>query len=323
MSRLTNVKLRQLKDTFPRLKFKINFPLSKIAYFKIGGPAEAMVKAKTRQDLVELIQFCQKQDIKYTILGSASNVIISDQGVTGLVILVAHDNFHVVENFPDKATVLADSGLSMSSLVKQTVNQGLTGLEQLVGLPGTLGGAIFNNSHYRDFLISDCVSQVEVLNQFGETIWLNNSECEFAYDHSRFQNKPEVILQVKFVLKPGNRAESQRLMRESTVYRMKTQPLGIPSSGCIFKNIPNNNRLKKLFPRFKDQPGVPAGFLIDQAGLKGLKQGSIQVSEQHGSFMINTNGGTAQDVRLLIEKVKQLVCERYDVLLEEEVFFIE
>jgi UDP-N-acetylmuramate dehydrogenase len=325
MSLLNDVSLRQLKHTFPQLKFKINFPLSKIAYFKIGGPAEAMVKAESRQDLIDLIQFCQKQDIKYTVLGSASNIIVSDEGVAGLVILAKHDNFQVINDSDDSSTVRvrADSGLNMTSLVKQTVNHGLTGLEQLVGVPGTLGGATYNNSHYLDFLISDCISQVEILNQFGEVIWLNKADCEFAYDSSRFQDSQEVILQVEFMLKKGDQTESQKLMRESTIYRMKTQPLGMPSSGCIFKNVPNNDQLKQLFPQFKDKSRVPAGFLIDQAGLKGMSQGSIQVSQEHGSFMVNTNGGTAKDVQILIEKVKQAVRKKFNVSLEEEVFYIE
>lgn len=323
MSLLNDAILRDLKHAFPQLKFKINFLLSKIAYFKIGGPAEVAVKVETRQDLVKLIQYCQAQDIKYTVLGSASNVVIADDGISGLVILVKHDNFGIVKDLNEKALILVDSGILMSSFVKQTVNHGLTGVEQLVGIPGTLGGAVFNNSHYQDFLISDCISRVKVINQFGEVIWLDKADCDFSYDHSRFQNNQEVILQVEFLLDKGDQAESQKLMKESTIYRMKTQPLGMPSSGCIFKNVPNNERLRQQFPQFKNQQRVPAGFLIDQAGLKGLSQGSIQVSDQHASFMVNTNGGTAKDVQILIEKVKQAVKEKFDVLLVEEVFYKE
>lgn len=323
MSVFTNDSLSLLKKNFPNLKFKINFPLSKITYFKIGGPAEVLVAVQTREELINLIKFCQDKSCKYTILGGASNVLISDDGVSGLVILAKHTKLEKTNCNEQGCEVLADTGLDMSALVKQTVNLGLTGLEQLVGVPGTLGGAVFNNSHYHDFLISRHIKEVEIVNKFGEVVWLDSSDCDFGYDLSRFQTTREVILRVKFFLKTGDPQTSKQLMRESTVYRMKTQPLGMPSSGCIFKNPSNQKNLQELFPQFSDQPRISAGFLIEQAGLKGASQGSIKISEQHASFMVNTNGGTAQDVLKLIDHVKEVVHKKFDVLLKEEVFWLE
>ncbi len=323
MSTITNEILRQLKHQFSDLKFKVKVPLAKIAHFKIGGPAEVLVKTKTRQDLFNLVKFCYQQDLKFTILGEASNVIIADEGVSGLVILARHNDFKIVNNANGNYVLQIDSGANLSSVVKQTVSRGLSGLEPLVGVPGTLGGAIYNNAHYQDFLISDCVFKVEIINHAGEVIWLDREECDFAYDYTRFHNTKEVIMRAIIVLQKETAQAAEELMRKYTLHRMKTQPLGMPSSGCIFKNVPNNNRLKQLLPQFKDKDYVSVGLIIDQAGLKGMTEGSIQISKQHANFMINTNGGTAKDVKQLIVKVKTEVKNKYNLELEEEVFWID
>ena len=322
MSCISDENLKQLKQSFPRLKFKTGFLLSKITYFKIGGKAELLVKVEQRSELIDLIKLCRKLDIKFTILGGASNVIVADEGVAGLVILTRHDEMQELTKTDQGMIVQVDSGMVTALLVKKTVQLGLTGLEPFVGVPGRLGGAILNNAHYQQKLISEYVDQVEVLTASGDIIWLTALECEFGYDQSRFQHSQEIILRVKFKLPFGDQEKSQALIKESTLYRIKTQPLNFPSSGCIFKNVVNTDRLNSIFPQFKDQPLLAAGFLIDQAGLKGAQQGAIQVSDQHAAFMINTGGGTANDVSQLIEQVKTTVKAKYGVELQEEVFWV-
>lgn len=312
----------KLKNSFPDLSFQVNFLMSQITYFKVGGPAQVFVEARREKEFVNLIKFCRKNDFTFTILGGASNVVVADEGIKGLVIRYINDDLEVLERLGDFNIIKVDAGAKMSLLVSKTVELGLTGLEYFLGVPGLLGGAIYNNAHYLSDLIGEHVKAVKVLNKAGEVLWLDHHECEFAYDNSRFQRSGEIILEVKFKLKKGEKETSQELIKNATKHRAKTQPLGLPSSGCIFQNVPNNDHLKKLFPQFADNEFVPGGFLIDQAGLKGEKQGGIEVSEKHAAFFVNNGNGTTTDLQKLILKVKMRVKERFGVELKEEVFFI-
>lgn len=322
MGAFTNQDLVQLKKSFPDLKFKTNVPLSKLAYFKIGGPAEVLVKLDNREKLVELIRYSRSQDFPVNVLGGLSNVIISDEGIKGLVILARHSQIDVIDQDQNGAVVQVDAGLRTSLLVNKTVELGLAGLEPFLGVPGRVGGAVYNNAHFQDELIGTYVDQVEVLGVDNEVVWLDQDACQFSYNFSRFQTSDEIILRVKFKLTSSNANFSRQKMRQTTLYRIKTQPLGLPSSGCIFKNPANNDFLKQRFPQFKDKQYISAGFLIDRAGLKGQKQGDIQVSQEHAAFMVNLGKGTAQDVKKLIAQVKQQVNKKFQVELEEEVFWL-
>ncbi len=323
MALITEQDLQRLKHHFPDLKFKANFKLSRITYFKLGGPAELLVKVEELNLLINLLQYCQQHDLRFTILGGASNVIVSDQGVAGLVILTRHQQVEVLEETQKKTMLQAESGIRTSTLVSEAVEQGLVGLEPFLGVPGRLGGAVFNNAHFKNDYIGDYIHQVEVLDQSGDVIWLSQDECNFDYDNSRFQTSGEVILRVQFNLKHGDKTTSKEKIKEATLYRIRTQPLGMPSSGCIFQNIPNNDDLKKQFPQFKDAEHVSAGFLIDKAGLKGLKQGGAKVSKKHAAFIVNEGNATAQDVLALIEQIKSQVKQEFNVELQEEVFWLE
>jgi UDP-N-acetylmuramate dehydrogenase len=313
----------KIKSHFPHLNLQFDFMLSKITYFKVGGPAEVFVELKEEQELIDLLSFCRENKIKHLIIGGASNVIVADDAIKGIVIkyinsdiskVIEDDNFSIIE---------ANSGIKMPILVSTTVKWGLTGLELFLGVPGMLGGAIYNNAHYLSDLISEHVYSVKVLDCDGKVIWVSAENCGFRYDHSRFQNSGEIIMAARFKLKHGDPAESQELIKKATEYRAKTQPLGMPSSGCIFQNVPNNDQLKKQFPQFVEKEFVPSGFLIDQAGLKNSKQGNIEVSDKHAAFMVNLGGGTTNDLRKLIHKVKDKVKEKFGVELKEEVFYIE
>lgn len=314
----------QLQQRFPNLDFKNQYSLTSQTYSKIGGKAEVYLELSKREEIIEIVTFCKENNIKLTILGGASNVIISDEGISGLVLHLKNDHLtildQVVEN--DKHLIRVGAGLKTSLLVKKTVDLGYTGLEFFLGVPGSVGGAIFNNAHYLENLISNYVYQVEIVTMGGEVKTIYNHECEFGYDTSRFHKSGEIILEVIFSLKKGSKKKSQELIKESTQYRASTQPLGLPSSGCIFKNTPNSPHLKELFPEFKDQRFVSTGFLIDRAGLKGIRVGGVEVSTKHAAFFINTGNGTAADLKKLIELVKSRVKSKFDVKLKEEVFYL-
>jgi UDP-N-acetylmuramate dehydrogenase len=191
-----------------------------------------------------------------------------------------------------------------------------------LGVPGNLGGAIYNNSHYLHHLIGEYISRVEVADEKGSVYWLNHDECDFKYDYSRFHQTNEVILSAEFELKLGSSEESQKLIKEATLKRATSQPLGIPSSGCIFQNAPMTPELAKRFPQFSQATHIGGGFLIDQAGLKGASEGDIEVSEKHAAFFVNKGKGTAKETVALMKKVRQKVKEQFGVELQTEVFFL-
>ncbi len=323
MPLLTQQQIQQFRQEFPDLKFRVNYPLSKITYFKVGGPADAYVIVKDRIQLIGFIKYCRLHNIRFTLLGGASNVIVSDQGVAGVVVATRHNEFQLLEQDERQALLRVDTGIKTATLVKKTADLGLVGLGLFLGVPGYLGGAIYNNSHFQTGFVGDCVEQVEILTPQNEVVWLDQSQCQFSYDSSRFQKTNDIILRVDFRLKVGKKEQVVKTMKQSTLYRIQAQPLSMPSSGCIFKNVPNTKDLKQTFPQFADRDYISAGFLIDQAGLKGLQQGGVQVSKKHAAFMVNTGDATAKDILNLIEQVKNMVQEKFNVKLEEEVFLLE
>lgn len=314
----------KLDAEFPMLTWQYNVPLAPFTYMKIGGPAEALVTVSDPTLFRRLQKYCHEQDIPLTILGGASNVIVSDKGVAGIVVRMAFDVIEKKETTEDGITIVrAGAGAKMAPLVAKTVSWGLTGLEYFLGVPGTLGGAIYNNAHYLQDLIGEHVLAVHAVAPDGTTQWIPAKECEFAYEHSRFQTSNEIILEVDFALKAGDPQKTQAMITHATEYRANTQPLGIPSSGCIFQNVPNTNALKKTFPDFAQKEFVPGGYIIDQAGLKNTRVGGIRVSQKHAAWFENDGTGTSQDVKDLIKIVKNTVKEKYKVELHEEVFYLE
>lgn len=317
-----NTLSQQLLQAFPHLPFQADFPLASRTYFKIGGPAEVYVELADRAKIIALVKYCRSNDVQLTILGGASNVIVADHGIPGLVLKLTNNDLTTVGKQGELTVVRVGVGTKTALLVKQTVDAGLTGLEFFLGVPGNVGGAVYNNAHYLEDLISEHIYRVEVIQENGEVTWLNREECQFGYDSSRFQRTKEVILQAEFALPAGTKETSQELIRRATLYRAQTQPLGMPSSGCIFQNTPNTPELKQRFPQFADRQHVPGGFLIDQAGLKGAREGDIEVSEKHAAFFVNTGKGTAADIKKLIDRVKTTVKEKFGAELQEEVFWL-
>ena len=317
----------QLKDIltnqFPQFPWEFEKVLAPLTYMKIGGPAEAFVALSSTNQISELVQFCTKQNLKLTILGGASNVVISDAGIRGVVLQIQNTSITKEATGNGYTSVLAGAGSKMAPLVAKTVEMGLTGLEYFLGVPGTLGGAIYNNAHYLQDLIGEHVSEVFVLNRDGSTYWIPVAECNFAYEQSRFQESKEIIIEVRLTLAAGTREESQKKIAHATQYRATTQPLGIPSSGCIFQNVPNTPHLQKLFPLFADAAYVPGGYIIDQAQLKGTTSGGITVSQKHAAWFENTGTGSSSDVKKLITKVKDIVKTQFGVELHEEVFYLD
>jgi UDP-N-acetylmuramate dehydrogenase len=313
-----------LTTTFPHLNFEIGRVLAPQTYFKIGGPAEVYIEVTTANlnQLGELLKFVNRLGIPLTIMAGASNCVVADEGIQGLVISMQNDMCRVGEELDGMTTVHVGAGLQTALLVRKTIDAGLTGLEYFLGVPGKVGGAVYNNAHYLHHLIGEYITSVTAFTRTGDQKVFTKEECHFAYDYSIFHDTKAVIVEVTFALPAGTKEASQKLLVEATQYRATTQPLGIPSSGCIFQNVPNNPHLQELFPAMADKPLVGGGFLIDQAGLKGTKVGDIEVSHKHAAFFVNHGAGTAADVKALVAIVKKTVKEKFAVDLKEEVFYL-
>lgn len=304
----------------------VSEPLRNHTNFKIGGPAKYFFTATTTDELVKAYQVARELKIPVIILGGGTNVLASDQGFDGLVIKVKNQNYKI-----DGFKVMADAGVNLAFLVQKTVAAGLSGFEPLVGVPGSVGGAIYGNAGLpgaaRGF-IGDWVKAVAVFRE-NKVVEVPAADCQFAYRDSLFKHGSDIILSAEFELEAGDKAVSQELVKKYIGAR-QSQPYHLPSSGCIFTNVPitNADEIRQKFPQeekleqFIKRGLLPASWLIDQAGLKGKTIGGIKISEQHANYLVNTGSGRAEDVVMMISYIKQQVRDKFGIQLQEEVRYL-
>lgn len=327
MTKFSKNKLDELANMIGKDRVSFNEPLAQHTWMKIGGPADLFLVARSAKDLSLAVSLAKKNKIAYTVLGGGSNVLVKDGGISGLVIKNQADKVSFggfggkikdKKVGMEKAIVKAESGAVVNQVVRFTLEESLAGLEEFLGIPGTIGGAVYNNSHHLDHLIGDCVSEVGVVDEKGEEKIYTKFEMKFAYDYSVLQRTNEVILWASFLLRRGDKKKLWEKAETALKRRRDTQPLQIPSSGCMFKNIGEANAIRFNTPN----RSTSAGFLIDQAGLKGTRVGGAEVSDKHANFIVNTGEATAKDVIELSEKVIDKIKDKYGVTLEREVFII-
>jgi UDP-N-acetylmuramate dehydrogenase len=284
-------------------------PLHRFTTFRIGGPADLLAEVRTADEALAALRLAREACVPVTWLGGGSNVLVGDGGIRGLVV-----RWHVgrvVTAAPDRAS--AEGGVTMNGLVRYTIGHGLAGLAAWAGTPGTVGGAIRGNAHFEGRLISESVASVEVASLDGAVRRLDAGEMEFGYDRSRLQRTGEIALRATFRVTPGHPPVLRAEARRALAFRKRTQPLALPSAGCVFQNPdPATARLP---------PGVPcsAGALVDLAGLKGAACGTARVSTVHANFVVNEGGATARDVADLVGRMRDAVTARFGVVLEEEI----
>lgn len=286
--------------------------LAPFTTFKVGGPADWLVEAHSGGAVEQAVAIAREAGVPLTILGGGSNVLVADAGVRGLVVRVHGGEVHALS----PSLVRADAGVTINGLVRWTVNRGLAGIEAWAGTPGTVGGGVFGNAHFRGRLIGELVARVRLVSTTGAIEDVPVEEMEFGYDYSRLHRTREVLVSADFRVSPGDPASLRAVARESLAFRKRTQPLESPSAGCIFQNPdPSRDRVPA---------GIPpsAGALVDRAGLKGARQGGARVSTTHANFIINEGGATAREIRMLIDRCKAEVQARFGVTLREEIMFI-
>ena len=303
------------------LKIKENIPLKWYTTFKIGGLAKYFFVAKNKEDLKKAILWAKKREIPFFIFGGGSNVLFSDEGFDGLVIKLSNTQYEI-----RNTKVTAEAGVPLQKLVLETAKKGLSGLENLAGIPGTLGGAIWGNAGAFGREIGDLVEEVKILkieNCKLQIAKLKKKDCKFGYRDSIFKKRKNwIILEATLKLKKGKRKEIEEKIKEVLKLRKEKQPLEFPSAGSVFKNVPIEKVPKKIQEKFKEKIKngfLPAGALIEAANLKGYQIGGAKISEKHANFIVNVGKAKANDVMQLIEKIKKEVKKKFRVQLEEEI----
>lgn len=299
-----------LDAAFGADRVKRNVPLAPMTTFKVGGPADLLLETQSSDEIARAVKLAYEAGVKFTMLGGGSNVLIADAGIRGLVIRTRGGE---VTPIGDRL-VRADAAVTINGLVRWTINRGYAGLEAWAGTPGTVGGAIYGNAHWKKTDIGDLVESVRLLKPDGTLLQAPADRMEFEYDYSRLKHTGEIVLWVAFRVMPGADPAALRLVaRESLAFRKKTQPLESPSAGCIFMNPdPKRDRVPE---------GIPpsAGALVDRAGLKGAVLGGAKVSPTHANFIINDGSASAGDIHSLVERCRSAVKEQFGVSLRNEI----
>lgn len=274
-------------------------PLAPHTWFHLGGPAEFFADPTSVDQLQALVRRCREASTPVRVLGGGSNILVRDEGVAGVVARLAAPAFSDITL--DKDILSAGGGAKLGHAISTSVREGRAGLETLVGIPGTIGGALHGNAGSRGGDIGQWTCQATVMTRAGEILERKRDELVFAYRESSLDEL--VILGAKFQLEEDDPEELTKRMQKQWIVKKASQPLGHQSAGCIFKN-----------PR-----GMSAGMLIEQAGLKNTRIGQAEVSDRHANFIIADPGATSGDVLKLIEVVRERVLERLGIELETEI----
>ena len=277
----------------------MNESLKKHTTYGIGGPADLMIFPKSKQDLIKVIEIINDNKIQLTILGSGSNVLVSDNGIRGAVISLKNSLKQIEV---DNNILYAECGTMLGKIVKHAVKNNLIGLENLNGVPGTLGGALIMNAGAWGGEISENLVHVEIMNSKNEIQKIQKKDLNFSYRQSSF-NKDDILLSAKFNLQKADKDVIKENFIEAQSGRKKSQPLNKRSAGSLFKNPKNNS----------------AGKLLDEAGLKGFSFGDAKISEKHANFFINDGDASSRDMLMLIKKAHKEVKDKFNVNLSLEV----
>ncbi len=280
-------------------KIMENEPMANHTSYGIGGPALAFIEPKSIKELQMIKSFAEKYQVPVNCIGNGSNLLVSDEGINSFVVSLEKSYKNILF---DEYKCHAGAGVKLSKLVKECIKRNLAGLETLIGIPGTLGGALIMNAGSFGNEISNYLTSIELLNRNGVVEQKPANEIEFTYRSSTF-NKDDIILSAEFKLKKASEIEIQKNRDQANFSRKSTQPLKFRSAGSVFKNP-------------KD---FAAGYLIDQAGLKGKSIGGAMVSGIHANFIIIQSNAKANDVVQLIKIIRDTILKKYSIVLELEI----
>lgn len=292
------------------LNLQKNIPLASCTTYKIGGPADYFVEVKTRDELVNAVKDARANDLPYFILGTGANILVTDKGFRGLVILNRTNSIEFLAG----NKVKADSGAVVANLIELCKEKELSGFEHFAGIPSSIGGALWQNLHFlapdrvNTFFIEAILLEANILDKQNNIQKVDKSFFEFGYDDSILHHQEIIVLDATFQLTPKPRAEIQAQIDANLLWRTTKQPQlwEYPSCGSVFKKIED----------------AGAGRLIDQASLKGKQIGQVKISEKHANYIINLGSATANDVLSMIELVKTTVKEKLGCDMQAEISII-
>lgn len=296
---------KDLLDILDKKNILKNEPMSKHTSFKIGGKAEYFLKINSINELKKVLELAKKKNIKITIVGNGTNLLVLEGGIKGFVIKLELKEFKIKKNSKD-VVLTVESGMSLSTLSNIAVKEEITGLEFLCGIPGTIGGAVRMNAGAYGREMKDIVVKTRYMTYDGKIKTLDLEDHKFSYRNSIFSKLNVIILDTTLQLKKGVKEEIQNKTKEYITSRKQNQPLEYPSAGSTFKR--------------KDE--FITAKLIDECGLKGYRIGDAEISEKHAGFIINKGKATADDVLKLVEYVKKQVKSKYNVDIELEIIVV-
>ena len=292
--------INEIEKFISKDKIYINEPMSKHTSFKIGGPAECLIKIQTVEELKSILEFSKEKNIQLTIIGNGSNILVSDEGIKGIVLKIEIDTFEINE---ETSYIKVGSGVKLAFIAQKCLKQQIAGFEFASGIPGTIGGAIRMNAGAHGREMKDVVTTITYMNRNCEIHKIQNEQANFEYRDSLFAHKDYIILEVEMQLEKGKAEEIQAKMTEYATYRKEKQPIEYPSAGSTFKRGTDFITAK----------------LIDDCGLKGYQIGGAQISEKHAGFIINKDNATAKDVIKLMEYTKEQVYNKFGKIIEPEI----
>lgn len=279
---------------------KLGEPLSLHTTWRIGGPADVWIEPHSIDELRSALWTAQRLGLPWTVIGRGSNLLVQDGGVRGVVLKIGA-RFGAVQIDGTDLTALA--GRSAVSAANIAVRNGLQGLEFATGIPGTVGGVVMMNGGAHGSQVSDVLAWADVMSPDGEVRRLSNRDLKFGYRYSILRDDPGIVVAASFALQPGDGECLVGMVKQWSQRRARTQPLSMPSCGSVFRNPAGNH----------------AGYLIETAGLKGLRRGGAQISEKHANFIVNTGNARAEDVLWLMDYAQETVQQLFGIELETEV----
>ncbi|MBO2517547.1 MAG: UDP-N-acetylenolpyruvoylglucosamine reductase [Clostridiales bacterium] len=292
-----------LHTAAPGMTVEENIPFASMTTLKVGGPARYLAQIRSADDAKAVQRCAAENGLSTLVVGNGSNLLVSDEGFDGIVLLMKNSDFSGISLWDD--VLCCQAGASMAALARTAAENGLTGLETVSGIPGTAGGGIYMNAGAYGGQISDHITSVTLLRN-GEIVAYSKEEMDFSYRHSRAMTEDLLVLGAEFTLEKGDPDAIFAAMKDYNGRRREKQPLEYPSAGSFFKR----------------PDGFYAGALIEQSGLKGTAVGGAQVSEKHAGFLINRGGATAKDFIDLMHLVQKTVFDKFGVRLENEVRII-
>lgn len=306
---------KYLEGLFGNGRVVINKNISHFLTLKTQTLAEYYLEAQTRDDLLKVGKVRAGKRISMFILGGGSNVAILDPVIHGLVVRNIYQKREIINESDSEVDMLISSGYPISRLVSELTAEGLSGFEYHMGLPGTLGGALYMNSKWTNPVsyIGDNLLSANLVDEAGQEKKVNRDYFQFAYDTSVLQKTKEIVLESVFRLPRMSVDLLKQRAQDALTYRKETQPFGVATGGCFFRNVGEEVRSKLRLP------SASAGYLIDHAGLKNLTVGGYKVSDKHANFIINTGTGSSEDLGRIVSIIKDRVKEKYGVELDEEV----